>query len=111
MFEKDKVGYLSVHSFFFTTTETTVKSYSENIEKKVETLAELDDPILNLPGVKKMLAQCKGWEIPVIKLLFKEKDKAFKTKAIAMLLGWVDCHNVRFTEIKKIFQKRFVLVC
>jgi len=58
--------------------------------------------MLNLPGVKKMLARCSGSELAVIKLLYKEKDKMFNTKAIAMLLGWTDTHNVNLAKICKL---------
>lgn len=70
--------------------------------QKTKKQIDFDDPFLKLPGVQKLLTKCSKGEIGVIQILYKEKEKTFTTKALAMLLGYGYARNMaNFSKMVK----------
>ena len=70
--------------------------------QKQKPQVELDDPFLRLPGVQKLLEKCNTSELRTIQILYREKDKAFTSTAIGMLLGITSPRgSINFSKILK----------
>lgn len=59
---------------------------------------EITDPLLKLPGAKKMLVQCNGEELRAVNCLFTNKDKVFTSKAVRFWVG-APLKNVSYSKL------------